>query len=83
MLLDPKGTVGKAYDARTTPHMFVIDAKGTLRYMGGIDDKPTTETADVNGARNYVVEAIDAVLAGKDVAETITRPYGCSVKYKS
>lgn len=83
VLLDPEGTVGKAYDARTTPHMFVIDSEGKLRYMGAIDDKPTTENADVAGARNYVAEAIADVAGGKEVAETITRPYGCSIKYKS
>jgi peroxiredoxin len=83
VLMDAEGTVGQAYDAKTTPHMFVIDDKGTLRYMGAIDDKPTTETADIAGAKNYVSEAITAVTSGQEVAETVTRPYGCSVKYKS
>lgn len=83
VLLDAEGSVGKAYDAKTTPHMYVIDGQGLLRYMGAIDDKATTETADVAGARNYVVEAVDAVLAGKDVSESVTQAYGCSVKYKS
>lgn len=83
VLMDAEGTVGKAYDARTTPHMYVIDDKGTLRYMGAIDDKPTSEVADIAGSRNYVMEAITAVTSGKEVAETVTRPYGCSVKYKS
>jgi peroxiredoxin len=54
VLLDPKGTVGRAYDARTTPHMYIIDGEGTLVFMGGIDDRPTTNHADVKGATNYV-----------------------------
>lgn len=83
VLMDPEGTVGKAYDARTTPNMYVIDDKGTLRYMGAIDDKPTSDVADIAGAKNYVRDAIAAVTSGKEVAETVTRPYGCSVKYKS
>lgn len=81
VLLDPKGAVGRAYDAQTTPHMFVIDKTGVLRYMGAIDDQPTTDTSNMAGARNYVREAFGAVAAGKQVAETATDPYGCSVKY--
>jgi len=81
VLLDPTGTVGRAYDAQTTPHMFVIDKTGVLRYMGAIDDQATTDTSTMAGARNYVREAFGAVSAGKQVAETATDPYGCSVKY--
>ncbi len=81
VLLDPDGAVGHLYDARTTPHMFIADAAGTLVYMGGIDDKATTEVADIQGARNYVRAALDEIAAGKPVAEAVTRPYGCSVKY--
>jgi peroxiredoxin len=81
VLLDPKGDVGRAYEAQTTPHMFVIDKAGTLRYMGAIDDQPTTELASVPKARNYVREALAAVASGGKVAETATDPYGCSVKY--
>lgn len=83
ILLDGEGTIGREYDARTTPNMYVIDAEGKLRYMGAIDDKPTSDTADIATAKNYVTEAIAAVTSGKEVTETITRPYGCSVKYKS
>jgi peroxiredoxin len=81
VLLDPKGTVGRLYDARTTPHMYVIDKAGTLVYRGAIDDKPTANHADVKTARNYVREALAAVEAGKPVAVAATRAYGCSVKY--
>ncbi len=81
VLLDEDGKVGRAYNARTTPHMFVIDAEGILRYKGGIDDRPQASAASLEGARNYVVEALDALLAGEPVALTESRPYGCSVKY--
>jgi Peroxiredoxin len=81
VLLDPQGDIGKAYGARTTPHMFIIDAQGTLVYMGGIDDKPTTSLADVEGAENYVRLAMADLAAGEPVDKPITRPYGCSVKY--
>jgi peroxiredoxin len=81
VVLDPKGTIGRAYDARTTPHMYVIDAKGTLVFMGGIDDRPTADKADIEGATNYVRLALDAVKKGEPVATPIARPYGCSIKY--
>ncbi len=81
ILLDPDGTVGRQYGARTTPEMFVISPDGVLRYMGAIDDKPTTRRADVETATSYVRVALDALLAGEDVETTVTRPYGCSVKY--
>lgn len=80
-LLDTDGAVGRAYGARTTPHMFVIDPDGVLIYGGAIDDKPSTKTADVEGATNYVSAALDAAMAGKDVGVKATTPYGCSVKY--
>jgi len=82
VLLDPSGVIGRSYGARTTPHMFVIDKNGTLVYMGGIDDKATTDVADVPTAKNYVRLALTAVIAGTPVQEPVTRPYGCSVKYK-
>jgi peroxiredoxin len=80
-LMDAEGKIGRAYGARTTPHMYVIDAKGTLVYAGGIDDKPSANPADVKGAKNLVNAALADVLAGKPVAQPATRPYGCSVKY--
>lgn len=81
VLLDPEGSVGRLYGAKTTPHMYVIDAKGTLVYMGGIDDRATADPADIAGARNYVRAALAEVKAGRPVTDAATRPYGCSVKY--
>lgn len=81
LLLDPSGEVGKRYRAKVTPHMFVIDGSGNLVYDGAIDDKRSTNQADVATAKNYVREALDAVLAGKEVATPRSEPYGCSVKY--
>lgn len=81
LLLDPDGQVGRAYGAKTTPHLFVIDAAGTLVYDGAIDDQPSTDSADIPGARSYIAEALDAVLAGAPVPVAQTKPYGCSVKY--
>jgi peroxiredoxin len=81
VLLDPAGTVGRAYEAQTTPHMFVIDKTGVLRYMGAIDDKPIASPASLTGARNYVREALADLAAGTPVAVASTEPYGCSVKY--
>ena len=80
LLLDEAGTVGKAYGARTTPHMFVIAADGTLVYQGAIDDSPST---DKLGETNYVLTALEAIKAGKAVGTANTKPYGCSVKYVS
>jgi len=78
-LIDQDGTVGKLYDARTTPHMFVIDGKGVLRYNGAIDDDQSGSKGDE--ATNYVVNAVRQILAGETVTPDTTRPYGCSVKY--
>ncbi len=83
VLLDPKGVVGRAYDAKTTPHMYVIDKGGKLVYMGGIDDKPSSDPSTLKGAKNYVTAALADVKAGRPVAQAATRPYGCSVKYGS
>ena len=81
VVLDPTGQLGRVYGARTTPHMFIIDGAGLLVYMGAIDDRPTASHASVEGARNYVREALEAMAAGRPVALASTRPYGCSVKY--
>jgi peroxiredoxin len=81
-LLDPGGTIAHLYQAKTTPHIFVIDPTGKLIYQGAIDDKPTTVLADVKTAHNYLNDALNSAMAGKPVATASTRPYGCSVKYK-
>lgn len=81
VLMDGDGKIGRAYGARTTPHMYVIDAKGTLVYAGGVDDKPSANPADVKTATNLVHAALADVLAGQPVARPVTRAYGCSVKY--
>jgi peroxiredoxin len=81
VLLDPKGTVGRLYDARVTPHMYIIDASGKLVYMGGIDDTPTANWDDVKTANNYVRAALDDMAKDRPVAKPITRAYGCTVKY--
>ena len=80
-LLDPDGRVGRQYGARTTPHMYVIDPKGTLVYAGGIDDKPSTSQRDIPAAKNLVAAALDESLSGKAVGTPSAMPYGCSVKY--
>lgn len=82
VLLDPLGTVGKKYGAKTTPHMFIIDKEGTLVYNGGIDNKRSTDLADVDTATNYVAKALNELLAGEEVSTKTSAPYGCSVKYK-
>jgi hypothetical protein len=82
-LLDPDGQVGHAYGARTTPQMFVIDPKGTLIYAGGIDNAPSWDPETIQGATNYVSQALDEAMAGKPVSVPKSRPYGCGVKYAS
>jgi len=79
-LLDTSGTVGRAYGAKTTPHMYVIDTKGTLVYAGGIDDKPSTDQADVATAKNHVKAALDEAMAGKPVTASAAAPNGCAGK---
>ncbi len=82
IILDPEGEIGRAYDARTTPHMYVIK-DGVLAYQGAIDDKPTSREADVAGATNYVTAALTALENGQEVEVTESRAYGCTVKYAS
>jgi len=81
VLLDPTGTVARLYDAKTTPHLFVIDKDGTLKYMGGIDSMATTSEEDIARAEPYLKEAMLAVAAGQPVPHPVTKPYGCSIKY--
>ena len=83
VLLDEDGSLGRLYGARTTPHMYVIDAEGVLRYAGAIDTIPSANADDVPRADNYVEAALRAVKAGGDVTVRQTQPYGCSVKYGS
>ena len=83
ILLDPKGTVGQAYGARTTPHMYIIAGDGKLLYAGGIDDKQSAAIEDLKTAKNFVDAALTEVAAGKPVSISTARPYGCSVKYGS
>ncbi len=83
VLFDPTGKVGRAYGARTTPHMYVISGEGALVYMGGIDDQPTARLKDLKGARNFVDEALNEIVQGKPVSATASRAYGCSIKYGS
>lgn len=80
-LLDEKGTIGKAYGAKTTPHMFIINPEGKVAYAGGIDDNDSASSKVIATSKNYVRSALDESLAGKPITVSTTRPYGCSVKY--
>jgi hypothetical protein len=82
-LLHDDGKIGRAYGAKTTPHMYLVDPAGKLVYAGAIDSKPSAKPADIPTSVNYVVQAIDEVTAGKPVSRPVTQPYGCSVKYPS
>ena len=82
-LMDSDGKVGRAYGARTTPHMYVIDPAGKLVYAGAIDSKASANAADIPVATNHVNAALAETLAGKAISVVSTRPYGCSVKYSS
>lgn len=80
-LLDESGQVGKLYDAKTTPHMFVINKEGTLVYAGAIDSNPSFDPDTIDGATNYVHDALQSLKAGKEITVSSTKPYGCGVKY--
>jgi len=80
LLLDSKGTVGRLYAAKTTPHMYVID-KGVLVYQGAIDDRPSATSKSLSGAQNYVRQALTSLSEAKPITMASTKPYGCSVKY--
>jgi peroxiredoxin len=81
VLLDPQGTVGKSYGAKTTPHMFVINPEGKVIYAGGIDSKPVSNPYEDKSITNYVSQALNEAMAGKEVSVKTARPYGCAVKY--
>jgi len=81
VLLDSRGDVGRLYEAKTTPHLFIVDKTGKLAYAGGIDSEPSADPADIATATPYVKNALDELLAGKPVTTAVTKPYGCSIKY--
>jgi peroxiredoxin len=81
-LMDTPGSVGMAFGAKTTPHMYIIDPSGKVAYNGAIDDRKSTHVEDVKGAKNYVAAALDEMKAGKPVTVASTTPYGCSVHYQ-
>jgi len=81
VLLDPNGTLGRLYNAKTTPHMFVIDKNGELQYMGGIDSIASADVDDIARAEPFLKEAMLAVADGKKPPHSVTKPYGCSIKY--
>ena len=83
ILLDSAGSMGRAYGARTTPHMFIVDRTGRIAYMGGIDDRPYADPASLKGAKPYVALALADLRAGRAVAQPVSSPYGCSVRYAS
>lgn len=80
-LIDPEGYVGRMYNAKTTPNMYVVDPEGVLIYAGAIDDKPSVDPKDIAESTNYVSSALDMAMSGKKVQTAATQPYGCSVKY--
>jgi len=81
VILDPKGVIGRKYEATNTPHMFIIGKDGTLLYMGAIDSIRPARHSDVPKAKNYVTAALSQIAAGKKISEPVTRQYGCSIKY--
>ena len=81
LLLDPEGTVGRAYGAMTTPDMRVIDGEGRILFAGGIDDRPTNKVEDLEGANNFVRAALEDLEANRPIRTAYAQPYGCSIKY--
>lgn len=82
VLMDPEGLTGRAYDARVTPHMFIVDPQGRLVYAGGIDSIASARVADIEKATNHVKAALADIAAGRPIAQAVTKPYGCTIKYK-
>lgn len=82
ILLDVDGTMGRAYDARVTPHMYIINPEGIVEYNGAIDDKPTARLRDLEGAHNYIDAAMASLRNGEEVEVRTNTPYGCTVKYE-
>jgi len=83
VLMDEEGVAGRAYGARTTPHMYIVNPQGQLIYAGGIDSIPSSNADDIPRAVNYVRQGLAEAMAGKPLSAATTRPYGCSIKYKS
>ncbi len=81
-LMDESGKIGQAYGAKTTPHMYIVNAQGLLVYAGGIDSVPSARVDDIKTATNYVRQGLNEALGGKAITMASTRPYGCSVKYR-
>ena len=81
VILDENGAIGHKYDAKTTPHMFVMDPEGAIIYHGAIDSIPSTDPMDIEASKNYVEEALNSAMEGKPVETAATKSYGCSVKY--
>lgn len=82
LLLDADGSMGRAYFAKTTPHMYIIDPKGKIAYAGAIDSNDSANPEKIKDSENYIVSALDSALSGKPIKTASTKPYGCSVKYK-
>jgi hypothetical protein len=82
-LMDESGSIGQQYAARTTPHMYIISPQGNLVYAGGIDSIASARADDIKQATNYIKQSLGETLAGKPISAATTKPYGCSVKYKS
>jgi hypothetical protein len=83
VLMDEDGVIGRAYAARTTPHLYIIDPKGMLVYAGGIDSIASSRVEDIKTATNYVNQALGEAFGGKPISAATTKPYGCSIKYKA
>ena len=83
VLMDEEGTVGKAYNARVTPHMYIVNAQGRLAYAGAIDSIPSARVSDIDKATNFVRQGLNELLAGKSVSVAQNQAYGCTIKYKS
>ncbi len=81
VLMDPEGTTGRAYDAKTTPHLYIVDPQGMLVYAGGIDSIASARVSDIEKATNHVKAALADIAAKRPIAQAVTKPYGCTIKY--
>ena len=83
VLMDPEGTTGRAYDAKTTPHLYIVDPQGMPVYAGGIDSIASARVSDIEKATNHVKAALADIAAKRPIAQAVTKPYGCTIKYKT